>query len=454
MEQLFSLITGAAVPAALLFSGVGFFLLCGRRMMAHPKKTLGGMLHAAAGQGTSPVAAFSVALAGTLGVGNITGVAAAIAAGGPGAVFWMWVAGLLAMPVKYAEITLAQANATGKTRRHGGAMYYIKSAFPGKVGRVLAMLFCVFCLFAMLTLGGMVQSHAAAEAVSGVFGLPPLAVGVLLALGTGMVLWRGADRVEAFCARLMPLLCALFTAASLAVIASRAAGLPAVLLSIIRGAFSPRAAAGGIGAAAFLAALRAGFMRGLVSNEAGCGTAPIAHAAAHARSPAQQGFWGVFEVFVDTMLLCTLTALCILLSGASAPGDGTLAALCAFLPLGVAAGPLFALLLLFFAFATLLCWAHYGGECLYYLTAKEKADRRIVPAVALAAIVGAVLAPDLLWMLTDAAVAGMTLLNLAALWRCRCTVVTETDAFFTAGDTAKGAADRPRRRPLRRRAGS
>ena len=149
MEQLFSLITGAAVPAALLFSGVGFFLLCGRRMMAHPKKTLDGMLHAAAGQGTSPAAAFSVALAGTLGVGNITGVAAAIAAGGPGAVFWMWVAALLAMPVKYAEITLAQANATGKTRRHGGAMYYIKSAFPGKAGRVLAMLFCVFCLFAM-----------------------------------------------------------------------------------------------------------------------------------------------------------------------------------------------------------------------------------------------------------------------------------------------------------------
>ena len=454
MRQIGLQIAGAVVPAALFAAGVGFFILCGRYMVAHPKKTLYGMLGASAGQGTSPGAAFSVALAGTLGVGNITGVAAAIAAGGPGAVFWMWIAALVAMPVKYAEITLALSGAVGKERRHGGAMYYVKTAFRGRAGSVLSVAFCLFCLLAMVTLGGMVQSHAAAEAVSGVFGLPPLAAGAFLALGAGFVLWRGADRVEAFCARLMPLLCALFVGAAAAVICLHAAGLPSVLASIFRGAFSVRAAAGGVGASAFFAALRAGFMRGLVSNEAGCGTAPIAHAAAHVRSPAQQGFWGVFEVFVDTVLLCTLTAFCILLSGSSAPGDGTMAALCAFLPLGAAAGPLFSLLVLFFAFATLLCWAHYGGECLFYLTKKEKADRLVVPAVALSSVFGALLAPRLLWSLTDAAVAGMTLVNLAALRRCRRTVVAETTSFFTAGDTAKAGADRSRRRFFRRRAGS
>lgn len=454
MAAVFAFITGVIVPAALFFCGVGFFLLCAWRMAAHPKRTLSGMLGAAAGQGTSPGAAFSVALAGTLGVGNITGVAAAIAAGGPGALFWMWAAAFLAMPVKYAEITLAQADAVGEERRHGGAMYYVRTAFKGSFGRVLSVLFCLFCLFAMATLGGMVQSHAAAEAVSTVFGVPPLSVGILLAVGTGVVLWRGADRVEAFCARLMPSLCALFVGASLAVILPRAAGLPDVFAMVFRGAFSFRAAAGGLGASVALAALRAGVMRGLVSNEAGCGTAPIAHAAAHAKSPAQQGFWGVFEVFVDTVLLCTLTAFCLLLSGNALPGDGTASALSAFLPLGRAAGPLFSVLVLFFAFATLLCWAHYGGESLYFLTKKEKADRRIIPAVAFSSILGAVLAPRLLWQLTDAAVAGMTLINLAALWRCRRTVVTETETFFTAEDSRKAAANRPRRRFFRRRAGS
>ncbi len=454
MERFFALVTGGVVPLCLLLAGAGFFILCGWRMAAHPKKTLLGMWRASAGQGTSPAAAFSVALAGTLGVGNVTGVAAALAAGGPGALFWMWAAAFLAMPVKYAEITLAQAEAVEETRRHGGAMYYIQKAFRGRAGRVLAVVFTLFCLFAMLTLGGTMQSHAAAEAMAGVFGVPPLAVGILLAAGVGLVLWRGADRVEAFCARLMPLLCALFVGASLAVIFARAASLPAVLLSVFRGAFSFRAAAGGLFASSAMAALRAGVMRGLVSNEAGCGTAPLAHAAGHAKTPAQQGFWGIFEVFVDTVLLCTLTGLCILLSGKMTAGDGTLSALSAFLPLGAAAGPLFALILLFFAFATELCWAHYGGECLYFLTKKEKADRRVVPAVAFSSIVGALLAPELLWRLTDAAVAGMTLVNLSALWRCRHVVKTETEAFFTAGDTEKAeAAPRPRRL-FRRRAGS
>ena len=454
MERVLQWFTGGAVPLALFLTGVGFFCLCVWRIAVHPKKAIEGMLGASAGQGTSPAAAFSVALAGTLGVGNVTGVAAALAAGGPGALFWMWVAAFLAMPVKYAEITLAGATAVQGERRHGGAMYYVQTAFRGRTGRAMAVVFTLFCLFAMVTLGGMVQSHAAAEAVSGVFGVPPLATGVLLAVGVGAVLWRGADRVETFCARLMPLLCALFVGASLAVIFRRIGALPAVLLSVLRGAFDFRAAAGGIGASVFLAALRAGFMRGLISNEAGCGTAPLAHAAAHAKTPAQQGFWGVFEVFVDTVLLCTLTGLCVLLSGSMTAGDGTLSALSAFLPLGAAAGPLFALLLLVFAFATLLCWAHYGGECLYFLTKKEKADRRVVPAVALSSVLGALLAPDLVWSLTDAAVAGMTLVNLAALWRCRRVVAWETEAFFRAGDKARAAADRRPRRLFRRRAGS
>ena len=454
MERVLTCITGGVVPLSLLLAGIGFFCLCLWRVVAHPKRTLVGMWHAGAGQGTSPAAAFSVALAGTLGVGNITGVAAALAAGGPGALFWMWVAAFLAMPVKYAEITLAGATAVDGERRHGGAMYYIQKAFHGPAGRVLAWIFTLFCLFAMLTLGGMVQSHAAAEAISGVFGVPPLAVGALLAVGVGVVLWRGADRVEPFCARLMPLLCALFVGAALAVILSRAADLPAVLTSVLKGAFSFRAAAGGLFASTAFCALRAGFMRGLVSNEAGCGTAPIAHAAAHAKTPAQQGFWGIFEVFVDTVLLCTLTGLCVLLSGEMTAGDGTLSALSAFLPLGRPAGPLFALLVLFFAFATLLCWAHYGGECLFFLFKKEKADRRIIPAVALSSVLGAVLAPDLLWSLTDAAVAGMTLVNLAALWRCRRIVAAETESFFTAGDKARAMAGRRPRRLFRRHAGS
>jgi len=433
MEAVNQVLSGMAVP--LLLTVVGLYFLCtaGVRILRHPRRALSGMLTAGAGEGTSPARALSVALAGTLGVGNIAGVASAIALGGAGAVFWMWVSALLAMLLKYAEIVLAVRyrvfDADGTP--HGGAMYYIRKIFRGNLGRALASAFAILCLALALTLGGVVQTHVAAEALAGVFCIPYLATGAAFAVLAAWILWRGAARVEATCARLVPLVCLLFSVASIAVLVARRAALPAAFSAIFADAFTVQSGAAGVFGFFTSRAVRFGVARGLVSNEAGCGTAPIAHAASNAKSPAQQGFWGIFEVFVDTVLLCTMTALVILVSGVPITEGGVMLAIGAYESvLGRTAAPMLALSITFFAFATVLCWSHYGGACLVYLTGKRAAARYLIPVMALAVLGGALAAPDFVWGVTDLVIGAMTVLNLAALLAARRTVTRETQEFF------------------------
>ena len=440
-----NLLSGVVLPFFLLLAGAYFTLKLGRYFLAHPKKAVLGMLHADGTGGTPPARALAVALAGTLGVGNIAGVATAIALGGAGAVFWMWVAAFLAMSLKYAEIVLALA-----TRQHGqmrgGAMYYIKVAFGGRVGRVLAALFAILLVLLHFTLGTMIQANAAAEALQGVFHLPPLAVGLLMGGLAVLLLARGAKQIEDACAMLVPFACLVFCVLSVGVILLRKGEVPGAFAAIFRGAFTVQSSASGVLGFLCGGAVRYGVSRGLVSNEAGCGTAPIAHAASNAKTPAQQGFWGIFEVFVDTILLCTLTALVILVSGVEPTGGGVYSAIRAYgAVLGGVAPPLLALLIALFAFATVLCWSHYGREAFSYLIKSDCAPRIFLMGVAIATLIGAIVTPSLVWELTDIVLAVMTLLNLAALFLSRRRIHVETRVFFE-GNAVGDSAPTSRRR--------
>ena len=422
------LLSGALLPLLLCAAGGYFLFAVGAKILRHPRRVLGAM------RGKGAARALAVALAGTLGVGNIAGVATAIVLGGAGAVFWMWVSALLAMLLKYAEIVLALRTRRYDTagRAHGGAMLYIKEGFGGKLGKGLAAAFAVLCLLCSFTLGGVLQSSAAAEAMEGVFRVPPLAVGIGIGGLVAIILARGSTKVENACTGIVPFVCVLFSVASAAVLILRREAIPDAFCAIFKGAFTLKS--GGAGVLGFLTArsLRYGVARGLVSNEAGCGTAPIAHAAAETKSPAAQGVWGMIEVFVDTVLLCTMTALAILTSGVPLVGEGgTMLAINAYgAVLGEIAAPTLSLSILIFAFATVLCWSHYGSECLLYLTGKPRATKWMIPAVLVCSVIGAIAAPALLWELTDIIIALMAILNISALLVQRRTVIEETRRYF------------------------
>lgn len=416
-----SVLSGVILPFFLLGSGSYFAILLLPRLFGRKRQK-------ARGQGSAR--ALAVALAGTLGVGNIAGVASAIALGGAGAVFWMWVSALLAMFLKYAEVVLAlrYRRYDGSGRAHGGAPYYIKKAFMGRVGKALGSVFAVLCLVCMFTLGGVVQSAAASEAMQVAFSVSPVLTGTLLGVGACVVLFKGSTGVERACTVLVPAVCALFSVGSLAAILMQVEAVPAAFSAIFKGAFSFESAAGGALGFFTSQAVRYGVARGIVSNEAGCGTAPIAHASARVSRPHDQGIWGIAEVFVDTILLCTLTALVILTSGVPPVSGGGMAyALAAYgAVLGNVAAPLLAISVLIFAFATVLCWAHYGKESLYALTGKEKGN--FLPFfVALACLVGALAAPALVWEVTDLVLAVLTILNLVALLVLRKEVKEESE---------------------------
>ena len=392
----------------------------------------------------SPFRALTVALAGTLGVGNIVGVASALYLGGPGAVLWMLVSALVAMVLKYAEITLAVRH-----RRYGpdgqpegGAPYYMEDGLAAaglpRFGKVFAGLFALLCLLNAVTMGSLLQVNAAAGAMEEGFGVPPLLTGGLIALCAVAAALGGALRISALTEKLVPFMTLGFLAVCAAVLVLRRERIPSALASVWTGAWDPAAA--GAGFLGFLTAksIRYGVMRGLVSNEAGCGTAPIAHAAAQTDSPARQGIFGLAEVFVDTVLLCSVTALCILVSD-SGPGafgdDAVRTAQTAFSSvLGDWAGWFFALSVLLFGVATVLCWAHYGMVCLRYLTARRRESR--LPAIlyagllAAATAAGAVSSPRLAWLLADGAIALMTLCNLAVLLLMHKEVEEETERLF------------------------
>lgn len=380
------------------------------------------------GDGVSPVQAASTALASTLGTGNIVGTAQAIAMGGPGAVFWMWAAALLGMAVKFAEIGLSVA-----TRRRdgagysGGPMYYIGSL--GEKFRPLALMYALLAALSAFGIGNLSQISSAAGAVAGAAEkiapeLDPrrlrLWLGVILTLTAWLILRGGAAGVGRAAERLVPSMAGLFLLLSLFVLCCHAQALPAALRAIVTGAFSPRTAVSGLGGFGTAQTIQWGLRRGAFSNEAGLGSSAIAHGSAAARSPGEQGLWGIFEVFADTIVICTATALTILCSGVgipwgSSPGAELLLSAWETCIPAAPAACFMALSLLLFAFTSVLGWALYGTQCVRFLWG-EKAAAPYRLCFSLAITVGCLVSLRTVWAAADLLNGLMAIPNFIALF--------------------------------------
>lgn len=401
-----------------LLAGVGIYLTCGLR--AYPWRRLGQAFRLlwrgrrATGDGDiSPFRALMTALAATVGTGNIAGVATAIHFGGPGAVFWMWVIALFGMATKYAEAVLAvryrEKDARGNTV--GGPMYYIRAGL-GPRFTWLAVAFATFGMIAAFGIGNMVQANSVADVMNAHFAVPTLVTGTVAAALTALVIVGGVTRIAAVAAAVVPLMAVLYIAAALLIVVLNIDALPGTLVRIVDAAFEPAAGAG----AGIWIAMRWGFARGIFSNEAGLGSAAIAHAAAKTRSAVEQGTVAMLGTFIDTICLCTLTALVILVTGASAgPEQGAALSASAFtLGIGAVGAPLVGIALAFFAFTTILGWSYYGERCAGYLFGAA-----VIPAYRAAWIAallaGAVLKLEIVWTLADIFNGLMALPNLVAL---------------------------------------
>jgi len=365
----------------------------------------------------SPFAALMTCLAATIGVGNIAGVATAIALGGPGAVFWMWMTALVGMATKYAEVVLAvhfrERDADG--RYVGGPMYAIKNG----LGKRWAWLGAVFALFGGLAgfgIGNMVQANSIAAAMQNSFGVSNSATGVVLLVLTAAVILGGIRRIAAVAHWLVPFMAVAYIVAALTVLVVHAADVPAAFMTIVENAFTPTAAVGGFAGAAVMAGIRYGVARGIFSNEAGLGTAGIAQAAGFSASPVHSGLIGMMGTFFDTILVCSMTGLAIVVSGAWTSGEtGAALTQLAFQSAMPGIGDeLVAIALSVFALTTIFGWSFYGERCWNYLAG----PRAIAPFRVLwtgAVFFGAVTHLDLAWTIADTLNALMAVPNLVAL---------------------------------------
>jgi len=386
-------------------------------------------------KGEGEVTAFqavSTALAATVGTGNIAGVATAIALGGPGAVFWMWLAAIMGMTTKFAEVVLA-VNYREKTedgRFVGGPMYYITNGL-GKSWKWLAVLFAFFGTFASFGIGCMVQSNSVALSAESTFGIPVLATGIVLAILTAVVIVGGIKRIGAFTEKLVPFMAALYILGGLWLLISNAAKIPAAFGMIFSNAFTGTAAVGGFAGTVMMQAIRFGIARGIFTNEAGLGSAPIAHAAATTDHPVRQGLWGVFEVFTDTIVICSITALSILVTGVWETGESgaVLSAMAFDTGIPVVGRFIVSIGLILFAYSTILGWEYYGERCLEYLAGtKPIIVYRLLWVVAV--VVGAIGGLEFMWDLADTLNGLMAFPNLVGVLILSPVVFKLTREFF------------------------
>ncbi len=434
----------SAVPLVLFGTGIFYLFRLRGFCWLRPLSCLRALRTRPTSGGISSGRALTVALAGTLGVGNIVGVASALWLGGPGAVFWMPVSALVVMLLKYAEITLAMrhrrtvTDREGSTTHTGGAPYYIADGLTAhgapRLGKWAAILFSLLCLVNALTMGGVLQVNAVAGAMEKAFSVPALVSGLSIAILSVVVVKGGARRISALTERLVPLMTVGFLLACMAVLWLRRERIGEALTLVWQSVITPEGVGGGALGFTLSRSVRYGVMRGLVSNEAGCGTAPMAHVSVDTDSPATQGLFGILEVLVDTVLLCTVTALAILVSdsGYTAYGDDAVrTAQAAFSSvLGSWADGFFAISILLFGVATVLCWAHYGVSAVTYLSVHPMAKNAFLGVYALSLVAGAVTAPTLAWTLADIAIGLMTLLNLAVLLLMHREVAEETERLI------------------------
>lgn len=436
---MLALLVGTGVYLTVLTRGIQV-----RRfgyILRHTIGTLFEKKDAEHGRNLSPFEAVTTALAGTVGTGNIAGVTGAIFAGGPGAVFWMWVSAFFGMCTKYAEIALAMKyRVTDENGVHkGGPMYYIEHGL-GKKFKWLAVLFAFLAGIASFGIGNIAQSNEIAGSMNSLFGLSPLVTGVLLAALVGIVIIGGIKRIGQVTSYLVPFMAIFYIAAGLAVIVMRFAEIPAALGAIFSSAFSFEAVGGGVFGYAIMVAMRQGFARGVFSNEAGLGSAPIAHASSSTDEPCEQAMWGVFEVFIDTIVICTLTGLTIILSGVLAAEGGLssfasngVAAATAFnaiLP-GTIGGMVIQISLLFFALSTIVGWSFYGERCFGYISGNNAHVINVYKVLyVLMCVVGATGSGTLMWDIADTLNGLMAIPNLIALLALSGVVAAETKRYF------------------------
>ncbi len=367
----------------------------------------------------TPFAALSTALAATLGNGNIAGVATAIFAGGPGAIFWMWICGLLGMATKYSEAMLGvkyrQKHPDGTIA--GGPMYYIRAGLKdSKISKFLAAMFAICGAVAAFGIGNMVQSNQMSLVVESEFGIPTYITGLITAVLAGLVILGGIKRIGAVASRLVPGMVVVYFAFGSVVLITNITVIPSAFMMIFEHAFSPISATGGFLGATIKEAIQLGARRGIFSNEAGLGSAPIAHAAAQTPGPIYQGLIGVAEAFIDTLIVCTFTALIILTTGAWTTGlDGTAMTASAFSHgIPFLGGAVVAMASLLFGFSTLIGWSYYGEQCLKYLLGiRVTYIYRAIFTVLI--FIGAVVSLDLVFAFADVANAFMAFPNLVGL---------------------------------------
>ena len=440
------------VPAMICIIGVGLLLsvrtkfLQIRKFPYAMKQTIGKIFDKkdASDGAMTPFQAVCTALAGTVGTGNIAGVAGAIAIGGPGAVFWMWISALLGMCTKFSEVTLAvhfrEKNAVGDWV--GGPMYYIKNGLK-KHWHWLAFLFALFGVLTVFGTGNATQVNTITTAIDSAllsFNIIPesstkvvnLVMGIIVAILVAMILLGGVKRIGRVTERLIPFMALLYIVLAFGVIILNIDRVPGVFHSIIDGAFHPASVTGGIVGSFFLS-MKKGVARGIFSNEAGLGTGSIAHACADTGEPVKQGMFGIFEVFTDTILICTLTAMVILCSGipvgygADAGAELTISGFTA--TYGNWVSIFTSIALCCFAFSTIIGWGLYGSRCMEYLSS-EKWVKPFMVVYALVAIVGATMDLGMLWSIAETFNGLMAIPNLIALFLLSGTVVKLVKDYF------------------------
>ena len=434
-EYVSEILNGRIMPFLLITCGIVLAARTRLFSILRPRGFFRDLKNSSEGGKNSPFRALCTALAGTLGVGNIAGVATAITAGGPGAVMWMWIGALVSMSVKYGEVTLAvKYRRWKKDRFTGGSMYTIRDGLSSRIGSrpaaVFGAVFAILCVLNSLVMGNLIQSNAA----SAVFGgsVIPKVICALMAAGVLAVVLTGKDRTAAVTVALVPFLSAVYVILSLYVIIANVSLMPRVISAIFRGAFSFRAAAGGALGHTAREALRFGVTRGIFSNEAGCGTSPTAHAAANVRSPHAQGCFGIFEVVVDTLILCSMTAFVILIAMIKYPGtvgpDGVHLTLSSFsAAAGAPAYRIIGISVILFAYATVIAQVYYGSAAIGYLT-DSRAIGLIYGAVsALVTFFGWRVSPGVLWTAADLIVGIMTVLNTSTLLLLRKEISQEAE---------------------------
>ena len=433
------------VPAMVCIIGVGLYLSIRtgfiqiRKFKYAMKTTIGRIFKKrdASDGSITPFQAVCTALAATVGTGNIAGVAGAIAIGGPGAVFWMWISALLGMCTKFAEVTLAvhfrERNQEGDLV--GGPMYYIKNGL-GKKWQFLAILFSLFGVLTVFGTGNATQVNTITTAIDSALlnynictskTIPQinLILGIIIAVLVALVLLGGVKRIGKVTEKLVPFMALFYIALAIGVVILNIGNLPTVFASIFEGAFNPRSVTGGVVGSIFIC-MKRGVSRGIFSNEAGLGTGSIAHACADTQKPVKQGFFGIFEVFTDTIVICTLTALVILCSGVTINYGANAGAELTILGFTSTYGnwiSIFsAIAMCCFAFSTILGWGLYGARCIEFLFS-PKVIKPFMVVYALVAIVGATMDLGLIWGFADTFNGLMSIPNLIALFLLSGTVI-------------------------------